>query len=164
MRGHERPDGWVPEVAGILTADQLIATGHSIAAAQQADGAIGWPDGHVDAWNHVECAMALSACGLRGPARRAYAWLAATQRPDGSWPVQTADGSVPDLAAESNHAVYPAVGVWHEFLVTGRRGVRRADVAVSTGGHRLRARPAGARRRDHLAPPRRRHAPMTTRC
>ena len=27
---------------------------------QQPDGAIGWPDGHVDAWNHVECAMALS--------------------------------------------------------------------------------------------------------
>ncbi|HEU5419898.1 MAG TPA: prenyltransferase [Streptosporangiaceae bacterium] len=119
MRGRERPDGWVPEVAGILTTDQLIATGESIAAAQQGDGAIGWPDGHVDAWNHVECAMALSACGLRGPARRAYAWLAATQRPDGSWPVQTADGIAADLAAESNHAVYPAVGIWHEFLVTG---------------------------------------------
>jgi hypothetical protein len=109
----------VPEVAGILTTDQVLATGHSIAAAQQRDGAIGWPDGHVDAWNHVECAMALSACGLRGSARRAYGWLAATQRPDGSWPVQTSDGSAADLAAESNHAVYPAVGVWHEFLVTG---------------------------------------------
>ena len=48
MRGHERPDGWVPEVAGILTGDQLLATGQAIAAAQQKDGAIGWPDGHVD--------------------------------------------------------------------------------------------------------------------
>jgi MMP endo-(1,4)-3-O-methyl-alpha-D-mannosidase len=122
MRGHDRPGAsgdWVPEVAGILTADQVIATGRSIEARQQADGAIGWPDGHVDAWNHVECAMALSACGLRGPARRAYAWLAATQRPDGSWPVALADGTSADRAAESNHAVYPAVGAWHEFLITG---------------------------------------------
>jgi hypothetical protein len=119
MRGHERPDGWVPEVAGILTADQLLETGYAIAAVQQDDGAIGWPDGHVDAWNHVECAMALSACGLRGPARRAYGWLAAIQRRDGSWPVQTASRAMAGRAAESNHAVYPAVGVWHEFLVTG---------------------------------------------
>jgi hypothetical protein len=119
VRGHERPGGWVPEVAGILTADQVLATGQAIAAEQQRDGAIGWPDGHVDAWNHVECAMALTACGLRGPARRAYAWLAASQRRDGAWPVRTADGAMPDLAAESNHAVYPAVGVWHEFLITG---------------------------------------------
>src|SRR5580693_1425262 len=137
MRGHERP---VPEVAGILTADQLLATGQAIAAVQQRDGAIGWPDGHVDAWNHVECAMALSACGLRGPARRGYAWLAATQRRDGSWPVRTADGGMPDLAAESNHAVYPAVGVWHEFLVTGDEGfaarmwpVVRAGVEFALG-------------------------------
>jgi hypothetical protein len=137
MRGHER---LVPEVAGILTADQLLATGQAIAAVQQRDGAIGWPDGHVDAWNHVECAMALSACGLRGPARRAYGWLAATQRRDGSWPVRTADGAMPDLAAESNHAVYPAVGVWHEFLVTGDDGfaermwpVVRAGVEFALG-------------------------------
>ena len=40
----------------------------SIAAGQQPSGAIGWPDGHVDAWNHVECAMALSVCGLNGAA------------------------------------------------------------------------------------------------
>ena len=59
-----------PEVAGILTADQVLHPAKSIAAVQQADGGIGWPDGHVDAWNHVECAMALSVCGLRGPARR----------------------------------------------------------------------------------------------
>src|SRR5262249_10522829 len=54
----------VPAVPGILTAEQLVATGLAIAADQQADGSIGWPDGHVDAWNHVECAMALSVCGL----------------------------------------------------------------------------------------------------
>ncbi|MDR2987235.1 MAG: hypothetical protein LBV34_20595, partial [Nocardiopsaceae bacterium] len=59
--------------------------GQAIAAVQQPDGAIGWPDGHVDAWNHVECAMALSVSGLRDPCRRAYEWLRANQRPDGSW-------------------------------------------------------------------------------
>jgi hypothetical protein len=110
----------VPSLPGILTADQLIATGRAIAAGQQADGSIGWPDGHVDAWNHVECAMALSVCGLRGQARRAYAWLADAQQPDGSWPVQAATGGVvEEWTTESNHAAYCAVGVWHELLVTG---------------------------------------------
>ncbi len=110
----------VPEVPGILTAGQLVATGHAIAADQQADGSIGWPDGHVDAWNHVECAMALSVCGLRHEARRAYSWLAGAQQPDGSWPVQTASGGVvEEWTTESNHAAYCAVGVWHELLVTG---------------------------------------------
>src|SRR5215470_7777267 len=45
------PGTWLPSVPGILTADQILATGDSIAAVQQRDGAIGWPDGHVDAWN-----------------------------------------------------------------------------------------------------------------
>ena len=111
--------GTVPAVPGILTADQLIATGQAIAADQQADGSIGWPDGHVDAWNHVECAMALSVCGLRREARSAYAWLADAQQPDGSWPVQAASGVVDEWTTESNHAAYCAVGVWHELLVTG---------------------------------------------
>src|SRR5258707_7717493 len=114
-----RAAAWVPEVAGILTADQIISTGHAITAVQQPDGSIGWPDGHVDAWNHIECAMALSVCGLRHQARRAYAWLADAQQPDGSWPVQAACGGVVDeWTTESNHAAYCAVGVWHELLVT----------------------------------------------
>jgi MMP endo-(1,4)-3-O-methyl-alpha-D-mannosidase len=108
-----------PDVPGILTASQIVTTGRAIAAVQQADGSIGWPDGHVDAWNHIECAMALSVCGLRREARRAYAWLASAQQPDGSWPVDPRDGGVEEWAAESNHAAYCAVGVWHELLVTG---------------------------------------------
>ena len=87
--------GQLPEVPGVLTADQLLATGRAIAAGQQADGSIGWPDGHVDAWNHVECAMALSVCGLREPAQRAYAWLAEEQQPDGSWPVHVGPDGTP---------------------------------------------------------------------
>ncbi|MGH3213819.1 MAG: prenyltransferase [Trebonia sp.] len=110
----------------------VLRTARSIAAAQRADGAIGWPDGHVDPWDHVECAMALSACGLAGPARRAYRWLRDTQRPDGSWPRTTGGPSaaspaaVADQAAESHHAAYVAVGVWHEFLVTGDEGFTTA--------------------------------------
>ena len=115
----------VPAVAGILTAADVLATGQAIAAVQEDSGAIGWPDGHTDAWNHVECAMALSACGLRDPARRAYGWLRRTQRADGSWPKQTAAGGlVTDAATESNQVAYVAVGVWHELLVT-----RDADFA-----------------------------------
>jgi hypothetical protein len=114
----DQPAG-VPAVPGVLGADAILATGRSIAAVQEPSGAIGWPDGHIDAWNHVECAMALSACGLRGPARQAYEWLRGSQRADGSWPKKTAAGGVvTDPAAESNQVAYVAVGVWHEFLVT----------------------------------------------
>jgi hypothetical protein len=103
----------------VLTAEQVLATGRSIAAEQQPGGAIGWPDSHVDAWNHVECVMALSVCGLRGAARRGYDWLRTAQRPDGSWPKRCEGGTATDEAGESNHAAYPAVGVWHEVLLTG---------------------------------------------
>ena len=105
-----------------LSEADVLATGASIARAQEPSGAIAWPDGHVDAWDHVECAMALYACGLREPARRAYGWLRATQRADGSWPRSTVGGTVTDPAAESHHAAYVAVGAWHEYLVTGDEG------------------------------------------
>ena len=114
-------DRLVPALPGILTADEVLATGEHIAARQAPSGAIGWPDGHADAWNHVECAMALSACGLTG-AGPAGLRLAARRpsAPDGSWPKQTEPATrSPTPAAESNHAAYVAVGVWHEFLVTG---------------------------------------------
>jgi len=109
-------------------------TARSIAAIQLSSGAIPWPDGHVDPWDHVESAMALSACGLAREARLAYQWLAQTQRADGSWPRTfgpteyagdvVVNGSGPsvvatDHAGESHHAAYAAVGVWHEWLVTG---------------------------------------------
>jgi MMP endo-(1,4)-3-O-methyl-alpha-D-mannosidase len=114
MRRHE-----LPEVPGILSADEILATGASIAAMQERSGAIPWPDGHTDAWDHVECAMALSVCGLTGPARRAYEWLRRTQRADGAWPKKTVLGNVTDAAVESNQVAYAAVGVWHELQVTG---------------------------------------------
>ena len=115
-----------PDVPGVLSAASVRATADSIAAAQEPSGAIGWPDGHVDVWDHIECAMALSVAGLTGPARRAYAWLRRVQRADGSWPRAIAAGTVTDPAAETNHAAYVAVGVWHELLVTGDRAFAQA--------------------------------------
>src|SRR5258706_8057752 len=107
-----RAAAWVPEVTGILTADQIISTGHAITAVQQPDGSIGWPDGHVDAWNHVECAMALSVCGLRDACRGAYERLRVNQRADGSSRERMPAGQT-DLTKARNHAAYYAVGAWH---------------------------------------------------
>jgi hypothetical protein len=111
-----------------LTAADLIATARSIAAQQEPSGAIPWfaptdgMPGHVDAWNHVESAMALTVTGFPGPARRAYEWLRESQRPDGSWPAKWVLGEITEPGGESNHAAYVAVGVWHELLITGDTG------------------------------------------
>jgi hypothetical protein len=116
-----RPD--VPALPGILTADAVLATARTIAGAQERSGAIPWfAGGHVDPWDHVESAMALSAAGLRAEAERAYRWLARTQRADGSWPVRVRAGQVEDAAAETNFCAYLAVGVWHHRLVCGDDG------------------------------------------
>ncbi len=115
-----RPE--VPSVPQVLTAEEVLATGRSIVATQEPSGAIPWPDGHTDPWDHVECAMALTVCGLNGHARRAYDWLRRTQRADGSWPKKTVRGAVTDPAAESNQVAYVAAGVWHELEVTGDEG------------------------------------------
>ena len=112
----------VPAVPGVLSAADVLATARTIEAAQEASGAIRWPDGHVDVWDHIECAMALSAAGRREPARRAYEWLRRSQRADGSWPRKIVAGRCADPAAESNHAAYVAVGVWHELQVSGDHG------------------------------------------
>ncbi|HEX6521594.1 MAG TPA: prenyltransferase [Streptosporangiaceae bacterium] len=114
MRGVVPPRG-----SGVLGLAETRETAEAIARMQEPSGAIAWPDGHVDPWDHVECAMALSACGLRSQARRAYAWLRDTQRVDGSWPRSMTGGTVTDPAAEAHHAAYVAVGAWHEYLVTG---------------------------------------------
>src|SRR6202166_451530 len=125
---HDNPRHPAGPVPPPVPPTDMLKTAHSIAAAQLGSGAIKWPDGHVDPWDHVECAMALAACGLSDAATRAYRWLRDAQRPDGSWPRTTggpgaaSPDDVTDRAAESHHAAYVAVGVWHQFLVTGDRG------------------------------------------
>ena len=59
-------------------------------------------------------------------------------------------GAVTDPAAESNHAAYPAVGVWHELLVTGDEAFAAAMWPTVRRGDRVRARPADRARRDRL--------------
>jgi hypothetical protein len=103
----------------VISREQAVRTAESIAAIQQDDGGVPWPEGHVDAWNHVECLMAMTVAGLRGPVERGYAWLARHQRDDGSWPMKVTGGVAVERGGESNHAAYVAVGLWHHLLVTG---------------------------------------------
>jgi hypothetical protein len=112
-----RPD--LPAVAGVLTAEDVLATARTIASVQEAGGGIPWfAGGHVDPWDHIECAMALSVAGLQDAADRAYAYLRRTQCADGSWPSKVQDGAVIDASSETNQCAYVAVGVWHQFLMT----------------------------------------------
>lgn len=104
----------------MLSGGQVRATVAAIAAEQGDDGAIPWcRGGRLDPWDMVEAAMALDLGGEHDRARAAYRWLARRQRPDGSWPAEYRDGAVTSPAAESNHAGYLAVGVWHSWLLTG---------------------------------------------
>jgi hypothetical protein len=110
----------VPEVPGVLSATEVLATGGSIAAVQRASGMIPWFDGaHCDPWNHVEAAMALSVCGLAAEAERAYWWLAETQLADGSWFNYYQGDGVKDPRLDTNTCAYVATGAWHHTLVTG---------------------------------------------
>jgi hypothetical protein len=96
------------------------ATVASIAAEQDTDGALPWfRGGQLDPWDSVEAAMALGIGGAHDRAAAAYRWLAARQRPDGSWAAEYRDGAESAPAAESNHAGYLAVGAWHSWLITG---------------------------------------------
>ncbi|MFT4286411.1 prenyltransferase [Nocardioides sp.] len=125
----------IPYVEGVLTPEQVTATARSIIAVQRDDGAIPWAAGsHVDVWNHVEAAMGLLAAGEVAAAERAYEWVAAGQRPDGSWPMRWRDGVVEDDRGDTNFSAYLAVGLWHHWLI--RRDldvVRRLWPAVRAG-------------------------------
>ncbi|MGH9264419.1 MAG: prenyltransferase [Acidimicrobiales bacterium] len=106
-----------------MTPSELAATVDTIAAAQQGDGMIPWfPGGHGDPWNHVEAAMALDTGGRRAEAEAAYAWLAATQRPDGAWHQYYRGGRVEQDTLDANVTAYVATGVHHHFLATGDSG------------------------------------------
>jgi hypothetical protein len=110
----------IPEVPGILTAEEVLLTAESLRALQRPNGMIPWFDGgHCDPWNHVEAAMALSVCGYIEEAERAYQWLADIQLSDGSWFNYYLDHSVKDTRLDTNVCAYIAAGLWHHWLITG---------------------------------------------
>jgi GH15 family glucan-1,4-alpha-glucosidase len=113
----------LPDIDGVLSADEVLATAQSIAGLQLPSGMIPWfEDGHCDPWNHVETAMALDVAGLHGHAERAYEWLVDMQRPDGTWNnYYLPDGSIEDVKLDSNVCAYIATGVWHHWLCTWDR-------------------------------------------
>lgn len=112
----------VPEVAGVLTADELTRTGEGIARLQLPSGMIQWyPDGHTDPWNHVEAAMALATVGLRSEAERAYQWLIDIQLDNGAWHNYYRAGEIEDFKIDTNCVAYIATGIWHHYLATGDR-------------------------------------------
>jgi len=116
----------IPEVEGVLSAADVLASGESIVEVQRRNGMIPWFDGgHCDPWNHVESAMALSVCGLTTAAELAYEWLAERQLADGSWfNYYLADG-VKDQRLDTNVCAYVATGLFHHHLVTGELDLAR---------------------------------------
>ena len=106
-----------------LSEPELRESVDSIAALQLPSGLILWNEGgHADPWNHVETAMALDVGGRHDEAARAYEWLVASQREEGSWhQYYTADG-VKDAKFDANTIAYIATGVWHHHLTTADGG------------------------------------------
>ncbi|MDJ0770672.1 MAG: prenyltransferase/squalene oxidase repeat-containing protein [Ilumatobacter sp.] len=118
----------IPDLPGVLSRDDVIASGEHLASLQTDSGMIPWfPGGHCDPWNHVESAMALDVAGFHAEAERAYEWLADIQRADGSWhnyylPDGDRDDTVEDDKLDTNVCAYIATGVWHHWRCTGDRG------------------------------------------
>jgi len=115
----------LPEVDGVITADEVEESAETIAALQRPDGMIPWfPGGHCDPWNHVETAMALAVAGRLDEASLAYDWLLQMQRSDGSWhnyyieDAETSAVVVEDAKLDTNVCAYIATGVWHHWLIT----------------------------------------------
>lgn len=70
----------------MLTQDQITQTGRSIAKVQLSSGLIPWYEGgHIDPWNHIEAAIALSIANESERAQKAFDALVGLQNSDGSF-------------------------------------------------------------------------------
>jgi len=112
--------GVLPEIPGVLSAEEVITSAKHLTRLQIPTGMIPWfPGGHCDPWNHVETAMALDVAGFPAEALAAYRWLADVQLPNGAWHnYYAADGSVEEAKLDTNVVAYLATGVWHHWLCT----------------------------------------------
>jgi hypothetical protein len=111
------------DIPGVVSAADLQQTVDAIADWQLPSGMIPWfPGGHADPWNHVEAAMALTLGGRHAEAERAFGWLKAIQRPDGSWHQYYLADTVEQDKLDANVCAYIAAGVWHRWLCTSDRG------------------------------------------
>lgn len=110
----------LPEIPGVITGAELIATADAIIEWQLPNGMIPWfPNGHADPWNHIEAAMALDVVGRHEAAIKAYDWLVDEQRSDGAWHQYYLADSIEQDKLDANCVAYIATGVWHHFLITG---------------------------------------------
>ena len=100
---------------------------------QNGDGAIPWfKNGVFDAWNHLECLMALNVLGYSDEVEFGFSFLRENQLEDGSWLGEL--GSTLEIDEKSgkfinrednskvfyrdtNFAAYIATACWHDFLV-----------------------------------------------
>jgi hypothetical protein len=118
----------IPDLPGVLSADEVIVSAEHLASLQTASGMIQWfAGGHCDPWNHVETAMALDVAGYHHEAELAYEWLAEIQRDDGAWhnyylPDGERDDHVEESKLDTNVCAYVATGVWHHWRCTNDRG------------------------------------------
>jgi hypothetical protein len=113
----------LPDLPGVLSADEVHVSAEHLASLQVPSGMIPWfPGGHCDPWNHVETAMALDVAGFHTEAEAAYEWLAHVQREDGAWHnYYWPDGSVEEAKLDTNVCAYVATGVWHHWRCTWDR-------------------------------------------
>ena len=120
--------GAVPALAGVLDANDILATAAGIAELQRPDGMIPWyTGGHCDPWNHIEAAMALDVAGFDAAARAAYQWLVERQLPEGGWfNYYQWSGGVEDPRIDTNVCAYVATGAWHRYLLRGDRTMLQA--------------------------------------
>ena len=138
----------LPELDGVVSADEVHRTATHLVSLQLPSGMIPWFEGgHCDPWNHVESAMALDVAGHHAEAERAYEWLVDTQLPTGGWYAYYAnDGSIEDDKIDTNVCAYIAAGVYHHYRSTWDRGfAENLWPAVGTGA-RVRAVDAPQRR------------------